>query len=334
MKGLNRFVKLSAVVGALFAGAVGAQQSQLFTNPDLNRDYNYNYQELNNIDPSVQTLTSDLFGDTIDPGSGSLRFSQTDVSLPGNFGLPVSVTRTLSDPSGWHRENRLFGNWSIDIPHIRSSFVTRGRGILNNAYWPVGEACSRQLNSNPDYADSTTTYALPIQDVQGYYLHKDDYWNGDTASIPGQGSATFLAQSGSTKRYNNQNWDVSCWDIPGQSHEGFKIVTGDGTQYFFGQQLIRKEPERVSMLPVPRTQCGTDDCMISLNPDGGSVEFTLIKYQMYMLVTKVVDKFGNEVNYTYSQGSGAIQADRITDTDPDIRRVSRVSAPVMVVRLI
>lgn len=45
------------------------------------------------------------FGDTIDPRTGELSFRHTDISIPGNFDLPVEFTRYInSDP---HRPNFL-----------------------------------------------------------------------------------------------------------------------------------------------------------------------------------------------------------------------------------
>lgn len=100
------------------------------------KDYGYNFHEANNITPDIQTLTTDLFGDMIDPASGSLAFEQTDISIPGNSGLAVAVTRTLSDPDSWFRETRDFENWSLSVPHVRSSYITDKTGNYKTAYWP------------------------------------------------------------------------------------------------------------------------------------------------------------------------------------------------------
>jgi hypothetical protein len=43
----------------------------------------------------IAQLGSDLFGDKVNLYTGSLEFVQTDVSLPGNNALPVSVGRRL-----------------------------------------------------------------------------------------------------------------------------------------------------------------------------------------------------------------------------------------------
>jgi hypothetical protein len=44
---------------------------------------------------SVTRLGDDLFGDKVNLYTGALEFVQTDVSLPGNSSLPISVGRRL-----------------------------------------------------------------------------------------------------------------------------------------------------------------------------------------------------------------------------------------------
>ena len=47
----------------------------------------------------VKALSGDVFGDAVNLSSGTLSFSQTDVSIPGNSDLPIAITRTFS-PGG------------------------------------------------------------------------------------------------------------------------------------------------------------------------------------------------------------------------------------------
>src|ERR1044072_3936610 len=70
---------------------------------------------------AVAAIGTDLFGDQVNLYNGQLEFVQTDVSLPGNSKLPVSVGRRLitnvASPSTWP-----FGRWQLDIPHLRGMF--------------------------------------------------------------------------------------------------------------------------------------------------------------------------------------------------------------------
>lgn len=122
---LSRLICFSVTLLSLSiaANTQTSTQANIIQPPDLNADYSYNYKQIKNVEPNVSTLTTDLFGDKIDLASGGLRFSQTDVSIPGNFALDVAFTRTMSGPESWFRETQELGNWSIDLPHVRSNYV-------------------------------------------------------------------------------------------------------------------------------------------------------------------------------------------------------------------
>ena len=168
------------------------------------KTFTYNYNELNNVETNVPTLTTDLMGDNVDPATGTLRFSHTDVSIPGNFAIDVAITRTLSDPLNWHAETRELGNWSLDIPHVRSNYITSVDGSFTGTQdgstpaWARNKACSANLNSNPNFQKT-----FPLTGPVGYFatfsIQKEDYWNGDTVHISGIGSGKLL-QYGTTKK--------------------------------------------------------------------------------------------------------------------------------------
>src|SRR5689334_6055568 len=81
------------------------------------------YDKLINKRKAVTALGDDMFGDRVDLASGSVSFSQTDVSLTGNNALPVAVTRTFNVVSDKERPNYNFGDWDIDIPNISGLFA-------------------------------------------------------------------------------------------------------------------------------------------------------------------------------------------------------------------
>src|SRR5688572_30760820 len=72
-------------------------------------------------DRSIATLGPDLFGDRASLYTGGLEFVQTDVSLPGNNALPVQIGRRLATGKS-HFFNGLFGEWDLDIPHVKGVF--------------------------------------------------------------------------------------------------------------------------------------------------------------------------------------------------------------------
>jgi RHS repeat-associated protein len=257
------------------------------------KDYGYNFHEANQITPDITTLTTDLFGDSIDPSSGSISFQQTDISIPGNSGLPVNITRTLSDPDSWFRETRDFENWSLSIPHVRSTYITDQVGNHRNSYWAEGNACTDRLNSNPSY-----TVAVG-GDV--YIVDKDAYWNGDTVSIPGHGTAKFTEKTGDNtyKRHNNRNWDVSCITNADGS-DGFKITIDNGSTYHFNQLRVVDAIKPYNLTPaISAGQCTFDCPMESVGPTDSPDGAQYLQKFAFMLATKIEDRFGNWVSYEY-----------------------------------
>lgn len=67
------------------------------------KTFTYNFNELNNVQTDVPSLTTELMGDRIDPASGAISWTQTDVSLPGNFALEVAVKAQSVGDHLWFR---------------------------------------------------------------------------------------------------------------------------------------------------------------------------------------------------------------------------------------
>jgi len=70
------------------------------------------------VTSGLDVLDENAFGDHIDIDTGALSFTQVDVSIPGNSGLPVMFGRTLSRSQlSWSKTDG-FGNWDPLIPHV------------------------------------------------------------------------------------------------------------------------------------------------------------------------------------------------------------------------
>ena len=294
----NTLITMAGVLITPFL-AMQSHATAIFEVPELTSSFYYNYKEQNNVNPDVQTLTTDVFGDKIDLGSGIVSFTQTDVSLPGNFNIPVAITRTLSSPDSWHNAPLQFGNWSLDIPHVSSVYVTKG-GDYKDAYWPNGLACSSKLNDNPSFSK----YFEPVS----YRLRGEDYWHGDTIYIPGKGSSKLLTKEGdlSYKRYTNRNWVVSCIEAEAGKPEGFKVVTEDGMRYYFTEQRVVQDVKKLSLIPViTELSCGTAinwRCGMDMMAPSEDTSLDAVKYNIFLLVSRIEDKFNNAVDYTYVNG--------------------------------
>ena len=309
---------LTLVLCWLFASGVYAETPP-YQEPKFKEERGFNYKDANNVQTDVKTLTTDLFGDQIDPGTGSLQFSQTDVSIPGNFNLPVAITRTLSAPDSWFREAQQLGNWSLDIPHARSTFVSKV-GDFKTAYWPNGKACSSPLNANPGF--QKTMWEDWEQFATKYSIHPDDYWNGDTIYLPGLGSTKLLtdkAKYGDYRRLNNKQWHVACGTKP-NGQEYFVVTTPDGTKYHLSEQRIVEDIEPAVMMNPELTAL---PCIIaSPNPDCNPDKLTksefssaleLQKNHIFLLASRVEDKFGNFVEYTYSGNNAQLDSIKASD---------------------
>ncbi len=273
------------------------------------KNYGYNYLEENTVSQNVSTYTTDLLGDKIDPGTGTIAIEQVDIDILGNFNIPVRIKRKLSGPDGWYRETRDFENWSLDIPHVRSTYLTNDEGNFFSSYWPNGNACSARLNSNPTFSKSGVGGVT-------YYGHSASYWNGDTIYIPEKGSAKLTEKENDDTftRYNNRNWKVDCISTD-NGYEGFKVTTGDGTEYYFKQQKVLEGIKPFNLSPAANTQvCDgvyvlCPPLTISL-PEDSPVQYP--QYFIFMLATEVKDRFGNWVKYNY-ENDGSLTS--ITSSD-------------------
>src|ERR1700740_103959 len=112
-KPLKHLSSLLACVLALASTALCAQEISI-------------YQEQGKLiraPKAIGTLGSDLFGDKVNFYSGTLEFLQTDVSLPGNNSLAVSVGRRLTTNRSFDG-GKQFGSWEMEISHMPGLFAT------------------------------------------------------------------------------------------------------------------------------------------------------------------------------------------------------------------
>jgi len=275
------------------------------------RVYTYNFNEINNVETNVPSLTTALMGDKYDPATGSISFTHTDLTLPGNFSLNVMAQRTLTDPDNWFKATLELGNWSLDLPHVRSSYLTKYAGNPSSQsrypYWASNTACSSTLNNNPDFYGYIAN--------TNYELNKRDYYNGDFVSIPGKGSSKII-MNGSLKT-TNQFWKISCQYVNGVN--SFEITTTDGTKYLFSHLFVRPSLKRVYMGASPMI-CSGGTCSfppldyektIYGNPER-EPKTRMQKWNAFMMVTNITDRHGNTVDFTYNS-SGRIASIQASD---------------------
>ena len=265
----------------------------LFTTPkSFANDYNFNYREQMKVDENVTSLTTDVFGDKIDNYSGDIEFNQTDISIPGNFGISVAVSRTLLGPDNWTRETREFGNWSLAVPYIKSNYITDENLSFGTASWPNRDFCARPMNSNPSYSRA--------REGQTYRTSPNEYWIGEQLYIPGVNKQLVLENNG--ERVLKDGWKIDCLSENGKDY--FLVTSTTGTQYKFSQQKVVRAVKNVNLTVTPTSA----NCQIVIEENcqenegvtlGGDSPVNLPSFYMFLLVTEITDKFGNTVNYNY-----------------------------------
>lgn len=252
----------------------------------------------------VGALGDDMFGEQVNFYTGSTEFRHTDLAIPGNSGLPVSVQRRFvmrhakQDPFG-----NAFGDWELDVPYLSGTFAA-------DAGWKV--AAAPQLNRCS--APTSLLNAMPPASTANRGHHAYEIWNGTSMSIPGAGEQSVLFNetpkvvNGVTYRWiTRDNWLIGCLTSlknakPGTyaEGEGFVALSPDGTRYEFAWMATR---------PAKSLQ-STD-----VRP-GGTVRYYLQRKEFRLYVTRIDDRFGNSVAYEWSGDSLARpRLDRISAND-------------------
>ncbi|MEJ7805154.1 MAG: RHS repeat-associated core domain-containing protein, partial [Telluria sp.] len=259
---------------------------------------------------AIAAIGPNLFGDTVNLYNGSLEFRQIDVALPGNNALPVSVGRRIA--AG---ELRLgmqpFGKWEMDIPHLSGTFA-------NNVGWRGEDGTTKRCSS---FGAPPTAVGMQGSSVWDPY----EFWHGNFMYIPGEGTQQLLSRSpenqvapGAVATYpvvTSRFWSLSCLPTIKNGStlgEGFLAVSPDGTSYYFDwlvnypAQLLQKSSDGPTMKVASKTATAPDEELDTKQKDKSAppsptavATATLARTEVWLLPSKVVDRFGNTVTYTY-----------------------------------
>ena len=258
----------------------------------------------------VTPLGASLFGDKVNLYTGALEFSQTDVALPGNSRLPVSIGRRLIANRYGH--TGLFGSWDLEIPHLHGIF-SKSQGWVPLS----GGASARCSNFSQPPTVSGSYGSLSV-------WKGTEYWHGSFLYVPGLGDQELLRRSHTYETaptgngnytypiVTRNNWQVRCLPtmdpLNGSPGEAFVAVSPDGTEYRF-DWMVSRDLEYLSK-PYPDPDPGSGSVLLggSLSTSGagpGSVspaaigENALARKEVWILPTRITDRFGNTVIYTY-----------------------------------
>ena len=216
----------------------------------------------------------DVFGEQISNFDGGGEFTNVDITVPGNNGLAVELRRSLKIDdrfrlNGTHLGG--FAEWDLDIPHLSGIFATAAGG-WKPASGTVNQRCS--LPSEPGFAGT---------------MPPEDYWSGYNLHVPGAGGEPLLvspsamlpaAAGGPYPWITKGMWRISC-----------KSATKNG---YAGQAFIALSPAGVKYhldWAISKSHAGVK------NEGTG---YNAVRQVIYFLASRVEDRFGNWVDYTYS----------------------------------
>jgi YD repeat-containing protein len=274
---------------------------------------------------SIAKLGPDLFGDATNMEDGSTTFNATDVAVPTNGTIPLSVGRAyrvdaqVADQQGrtTYFGNAVFGPyWDLDVPYMAGTFdAIRGWvgaeaqvGVYPQANWV--KRCTLGGGGPANMAGIGQFSSITYQ-TQAFF-------SGININIPGSGleemlqlnSGTFSSQTigGHTYYYQTKNnWLVGCVGsiqnaVSGtaNSGEGFTVWLPDGRTYTFDWMVTRLSPNTMD------DSCGQSASIFpSTGVDSeGTIDvctsgIAIPRNQVFLYASKATDRFGNTVTYAY-----------------------------------
>ncbi len=264
---------------------------------------------------TIASLGPDVFGDQVDLYSGGLSFATTDISLPGNNALPVEIRRQfrVRDVKKVNIDDAPMGEWELDIPNL--NLVMRVQtdpatgAAVNRFQWAAYENIQNCSSTNWESVvgpSLTNWYYIP-SGVPGVNLRVDHqtrpthYWNGRNANMPYGGeilwpneSRTKPSQGSGYLWTTKEGTYFSCLpNLKNTTGEGYLAITPDGTKYWYDWAASSHEPN------------------LELGPSQ-----PLYRRKRSLYVTRVEDRFGNYVEYTYSNTfNSPVKLDKIQASD-------------------
>ena len=231
---------------------------------------------------AISPLGPDISGDQVSLSNGALSFSATDLSLPGNGTLSVAFSRSynVTNRKEYYGQEML-ADWSVDLPNISGSFSTD---------WVVPGAAP---------GNRCTDTSLPPLPTGGYTY--SDYWQGLTIDVSGGGGEEMLvAAAGISKPSTggpyvwgagNGTIHIACLTtIKNTTGQGFIATLPNGTRVWF---------DWMAQYSLPSLKGNSID--INGSP---VVQLRSLKRNV-LYATRVEDRFGNYVTYTYTNAWNA-----------------------------
>jgi RHS repeat-associated protein len=252
-----------------------------------------NWEKKQNADQRLEVFGNDFLGDAIDPHTGSLVFSHTDIDIPGNSKLRVTLSRQRAS-GGAYKDgvDTEFGDWTISVPRI---LVTS----LDARPW-TGQRCSKRSSEILTSFSNRSSFMLAR-----------DYSNGITMELPGQSSQQILDQNNNpifpstAKKVTKNHWYFTCLSAS-DGGQGFLGHAPNGNKYYFNRAYILDAPKMgfVGANPLERNVYILAATQIR-DVHGNYVNYN---YDSRNRLTSIVAKDGRKIALTYSGSSKLISS--------------------------
>lgn len=261
----------------------------------------------------LSALTVGLLGDKIDPHTGGISFEHTDVSLPGNSSLDVSIRRRITSGGLYKPTVKAeFGDWELIAPRITvmtsslSNYRTGNRCSTNNPLQTI-DVPYPEPRTMPGGGVTTVMKNKPT--------FSSEYSNGYSIDVPGYGKQAMLKSSGPTAIYGSttfattSGWKIDCLNNITGGGQGYEATAPNGTVYRF---------DRFYELDAPRLNFL------------GHTSTAFDRYISIVAATQATDVHGNTVTYTYD---GSNRLTRIEGNDGRLITLAYTNGTNMVSRV-
>ena len=238
---------------------------------------------------TLQPLDSSLFGEQINLRDGGVVFRVTDGELLGN-GPPIRITRSfkLRDSNRFVEVTgtSLTSGWMLEVPRLKTITNNTDEATDTSVLgWqvPTGTNVGKDLRCTNFGPPGDLTFG----EHSVRYWEPNEWWGGYQL-VDGQGNEQPLL-GGSTmpgfKATTANNWRFECLPSTenGEPGEGFKGFSPDGYVYWFNH-LVYTSADYLHK-PAFFDHSRTD---------------TLVRRHAMLLVTRIEDRFGNYLVYSYS----------------------------------
>lgn len=248
---------------------------------------------------TVQPVGDTPFGEQVNLYTGDLTFSQSDIVLEGT-GPAIRLVRDLAtrQTSDLHlrRTPNAMGDWTLSIPRLET-LINSPRGDFGNA--------------SPGYNWTISGATVPTRHRRCTELRRPEYygtlddpesaWFGMDLVTEGGRRQQILRRAAINTQYpamndgsgqplvftgvTLQNWHIGCLAATsnGEVGEAFIAVSPDGVRYHLN--YLVGEPALTKY---------------QMDPYGSGVNLRQDRQIGVMYATRVEDRFGNWVDYTYS----------------------------------